>query len=214
MKIVLSGMLAAFTLSGCAGMLQSMNQDPFRNVVVRYSTGERKDVATALSLDSSRRIILVGMDPDARNAGKFCAEPPPDTANALENAFKAGLTAKANVKNQAGEGSVNAEDIGRVTPVTIVSSRSAAVDMYRTGVFALCQYYLNGAISGPELIKAFASLTDNVAQKLADAKVVASSDPAASGRAVQQATGDTLKKAPVLESLATPASASPTSTTR
>ena len=173
-------------LLGCQGLMQAMHQDPFRNIVIKYSTKKDDDLATALSLDASRRIILVSMQ--GEHAGKFCAEPPPDTANATETAFRLALSAKASAAERAGEGTIGADESTRLAPVTIVSSRAPAIEMYRTGVFALCNYFLAGAIKPPDIKDQFEKLTKLTADNLqAEVKTIGSSHPAAGLEAARSA---------------------------
>jgi hypothetical protein len=142
--------------SGCASTASTLVNRP---VVENTVDG----AVSTVSLAADRRTVVVVTE--GTNRSKFCAEPPPDTATGLKTELEASLEAKAK-SDQAkaevqGKGSVKEST---VTTVTVIAERTAALDVFRTGVYALCQYYLNGAIAkeevGPlfeKLIEAFAS---------------------------------------------------------
>lgn len=128
------------SLSGCASTTGTF----FNRPVVEDRVG---DVIHTVSLSADRRTVVVaGKD---NPTPKFCAEPPPDTATALKTDLDATLTAKG-----ADLGVKDKFD----TSVTVLSSRNAPLDAFRTGMFALCQFYMNGAIEKGEVKGMFTQL--------------------------------------------------------
>ncbi|OYO30532.1 hypothetical protein CD932_04840 [Janthinobacterium sp. PC23-8] len=94
---------------------------------------------------------------------KFCAEPPPDTANGIAAALNGSI-------ESTGKGKIAVDD-KFTTTVTVLAARTASLDAYRTGVYALCQYHLNGAVSSAEVSALFKHLTDAFVQvQLAEQK--------------------------------------------
>jgi len=119
-----------------------------------------KDIPSTISLSSDRRTIIVIRD--SSNMIRICAEPPPDTATAIvtqiDTQLKAqakGVTAESTLKDKLEES------------IVVLAHRTAALDAFRIGIYALCQYYINGAITSAEVKSIF--------EKLLDAFVVSSS---------------------------------------
>jgi hypothetical protein len=73
---------ACGALSGCASSLTAF----YNRSVVKDNVGD--SVAT-VSLSADRRTVLVGLKGD--NVGRFCAEPPPDSATGLKTDLNASL---------------------------------------------------------------------------------------------------------------------------
>lgn len=127
-------------LSGCASTTGAF----FNRPVVEDQVG---DVLHTVSLSADRRTVIV-----ARRdmpTPRFCAEPPPDTATGLKTDLDASGEAKGvtlGVKDKF------------ETSVTVLSARNAPLDAFRTGMFALCQFYLNGAIQGDQVAVLFREL--------------------------------------------------------
>jgi hypothetical protein len=148
--------LAMVSSSGCAGMMQTINSDPVRYMNI---DSKKKDVVAMVSLAADRRNVVVGLqDP---NRGKFCAEPPPDVAKEIVSKALASLAASAAKKGTA---NVTLSSEYRDAAV-ILTQRSEALEIFRTGAYALCQYHLNGALSGDELMIAFESFVSKVLAK-------------------------------------------------
>ncbi|NMF87230.1 hypothetical protein [Aromatoleum petrolei] len=154
---ILASMLA---LSGCASTIGTF----FNRPVVE--DGVDKAVST-ISLSADRRTVIVVTEPGA-NRAKFCAEPPPDAAVGLKAQLEAALKGKSQTGVDA-EGQL-AESFQ--SDVTVIAERTASLDVFRTGVYALCQLHLNGAVTGPEvkvlfegLLKAYADADLKRAEK-------------------------------------------------
>ena len=140
----------AFTLSGCASQLTAF----YNRSVVKDNVGD--SVAT-VSLSADRRTVLVGMN--GNNRGRFCAEPPPDSATGLKTELDASLRATAKSEKIKTEGSVDAKLNDKLeTTVVVLAERTPALDAFRTGVYALCQFHLNGAVSDEQVNTLFVRL--------------------------------------------------------
>jgi hypothetical protein len=133
---------ACAALSGCASSLTAF----YNRSVVNDNIQEK--VAT-VSLSADRRTVMVGLS--GSNAGKFCAEPPPDSATGLKTDLDASLKVKA--KSEASvEGGLKDKT---ETTVVVLAERTPALDAFRTGVYALCQFHLNGAVKDAEVVTLF-----------------------------------------------------------
>lgn len=150
---VLVAALTASLLSGCASTVGTF----FNRPVVEDSV---KDVLSTMSLSADRRTVVVITD--GKNKGKFCAEPPPDTATGLKTELDAALEAKAKserLKAEA-EGRLTLKDKLETT-VVVLAERTPALDALRTGVYALCQFHLNGAIPDADVKPIFLKLIES-----------------------------------------------------
>ena len=139
-------------LSGCASQLTAF----YNRSVVKDNVGD--SVAT-VSLSADRRTVLVGMSGD--NRGRFCAEPPPDSATGLKTDLEASL--KASAKSEKVRAEAAAEGMFKErTEATIVvlAERTPALDAFRTGVYALCQFHLNGAVTDAQVGVLFTRLIE------------------------------------------------------
>ena len=146
----------ATLVSGCASTVGAF----FNRPVVEDSVS---GAVSTVSLAADRRTVVVVTE--GSNRTKFCAEPPPDTATGLKTELDASLKAKAKsdkAKAEA-EGEVSIKDKFETT-VTVIAERTAPLDAFRTGVYALCQYHLNGAISKEDVKPLFEKLIDAFAK--------------------------------------------------
>jgi hypothetical protein len=149
--------VGASLLSGCASTAGTF----FNRPVVEDSI---KDALSTVSLSADRRTVVVITEGEKR--GKFCAEPPPDTATGLKTEVEASLRAKTRAAEAAGKFGEKLE-----TSVVVLAERTPALDAFRTGVYALCQYHLNGALADAdvkpvflELLKSFESMHNAAAK--------------------------------------------------
>ena len=151
----ISATLACFLLGSCTGMFEAISNDPVRTE--RILAANEVPVVGTLSLAAERRIVLIGLSDDME--GKFCAEPPPEVAKNIQREFGTKIEAK--------DPSLIAE-LENIYQSNIVhlAERTVLLDLYRTGTYSLCQYYLNEAISGDQLYNAFNNLTDRVVSKV------------------------------------------------
>ena len=151
-------LLSGLSLVAGCGLPQALLHDPFRHDYIRLSDG--KDLASVHSMDASRRLTVMLAD------GKFCAEPPPDTANTFDAGFRAGVSAKAGATTKLGEAALTLDDRFNLTPSAIVGARAPEVEIFRTGVFALCNYLLIGAITKEQLPEIFKDLVARTTARL------------------------------------------------
>ncbi len=140
----------ATLLSGCASQLTAF----YNRSVVKDNIGG--SVAT-VSLSADRRTVLVGLNGD--NQGRFCAEPPPDSATGLKTDLAASLKASGKSDKLRTEAAAESRvDDKTETTVVVLAERTPALDAFRTGVYALCQFHLNGAVSDAQVEVLFSRL--------------------------------------------------------
>jgi hypothetical protein len=143
--------IASVTLvSGCASTLGAF----FNRPVVEDGI---KEVVSTVSLAADRRTVVVVTK--GANQSKFCAEPPPDTATGLKTELDLSAQAKGKLERAVSDldASVNLKDKLQ-TEVKVIADRTAPLDAFRTGVYALCQYHLNGAIAAADVKPLFEQL--------------------------------------------------------
>lgn len=121
-------------LAGCAATTGTF----FNRPVVEDDIGQ---VVRTVSLSADRRTVIVAAPEHPQP--RFCAEPPPDTATGVKASIDSSITLP-------GKSATLKDDFS--TAVTVLASRNAPLDAFRTGMFALCQFYLNGAIK-PENVE-------------------------------------------------------------
>lgn len=127
------GALAISALSGCA----SWTQPFFYRPVVEDNV---KGLMSTVSLSADRRTVVVLTS--GPNKGLFCAEPPPDSATSL--AAQADLSMSAKKEGVAEAGLSGRDQFSTV--VTVMADRTPSLDGFRIGLYALCQYRINGMI--------------------------------------------------------------------
>ncbi len=127
------GTLTLSVLSGCA----SWTQPFFYRPVVEDNV---KELVSTVSLSADRRTVLVLTA--GPNKGLFCAEPPPDSATSLAAQADLGVSAK---KEGVAEAGLSGRD-QFATAVTVMADRTPSLDGFRIGIYALCQYRINGMI--------------------------------------------------------------------
>ena len=137
---------ATMSLTGCASQIGAFFNRP---VVQDQVPG----LVSTFAQTADRRTVIVGLDGVSR--GKVCAEPPPDSATGLKTNQQLAVEApgrKLNVGDQL------------ETSITVLSERTPNLDAFRTGVYYLCQFNLNGAISNAEAPKLFETLIQRFAE--------------------------------------------------
>ncbi len=147
MSRILTVIALVALLTGCASTIGTF----FNRPVVEDGI---HNVASTISLASDRRTVVVVTD--GTNKSRFCAEPPPDTATGLKTELEASL--KAKLQDEIDIDGTAKDKLE--TNVTVIAERTAALDAFRTGVYALCQYHLNGAIAQGEVKPIFEKLID------------------------------------------------------
>jgi hypothetical protein len=106
-------------------------------------------VVHTVSLSADRRTVIV-VRSDVQSP-RFCAEPPPDTATGLKTDLDSTL------KYQGQELGIKDKF---ESAVTVLAARNAPLDAFRTGMFALCQFYLTGAIKAEQVPVIFGALLE------------------------------------------------------
>jgi hypothetical protein len=143
---------------GCTSLFDTWSRDPVRVVKIKAS---KDDTVAAISLSAEKRNVVVSLRGD--NSGRYCAEPPPEVAKTFDIDRS---------KLFEGEGQLTAEEKAKLKAelkekvkeaATVLGERTVLLDIYRTGVYSLCQFYINGAIkNGDDVLREFTRLTDAV----------------------------------------------------
>jgi len=147
MKLLNIAILACGVLSiqGCG---LSCFTNPMEQPIIEDKVGSSG--FRTLSTTSGRRVVIFNQD-----SHRLCAEPPPDVADNLTSAFAAAL--------QGSDGTVKAKaEISKAFASTVkqLFQRSQGVQLYRDGMYSLCQSYMNGAIQPSELSERQAALLE------------------------------------------------------
>lgn len=96
---------------------------------------------------------------DGHNSGRFCAEPPPDSATQLKTELEASL--EGSTKSPKVETGLDGTFKEKAEQAAIVlAERTPALDAFRTGVYALCQFHLNGAMKDEQVGPLFTRLIE------------------------------------------------------
>ena len=123
--------------------------DPSTNPVIEDAVGRWfQETVGTLAVKADRRIIVVRLDKEA----KFCAEPPPDVAENLTKELAVVMEAQAKEPQSGigGSGKLDLKD-NLTTKIQELVKRTQGVDIYRTGMYALCQHFLNKGLEPSEL---------------------------------------------------------------
>jgi hypothetical protein len=110
-----------------------------------------------LATTPERRVVIFN-----QSAHKFCAEPPADVADNLASSFASAL--------EGSDGSVKAKaEISKAFASTAkqLFQRSQGVQLYRDGMYSLCQTFINGAIGPGELAQMQATLLEKSSKLIA-----------------------------------------------
>jgi len=148
----------ASLVSGCTGMVNTMTRDPVRVEPIR---SDENSVLTSVSLNAEKRMVLVSTR-RGEGIGRFCAEPPPDVAKAFDTSDRNLLEGSASLTEADKEKLKIDMESNIKEAVTTLGQRTPLLDIYRTGVYSLCQFNLNGAISNAQLPNVFSELTKGV----------------------------------------------------
>lgn len=145
MRTLLSIILVA-ALSGC-----TLFTDPLKQPVIEDHTDNgwfSKEKMTVFSTTAARREVIVKF-PDS----KFCAEPPPDVAESLTSSIAVAAQGSAKAQPGTPEFTASIEAVKTLaTSIRTLFTRSQGVQLFRDGLFHLCQAYLNNGIKDTEYI--------------------------------------------------------------
>ena len=134
---VFFGMFLLMNVTACG---TTWFADPATNPVIEDKVGQwREEPVGTLAVTADRRIVVVKLEGHAQ----FCAEPPPDVAENLTDNLTFAL--QAQVKGQGGDFNLSDQ---LTKEIQALINRTQGVDIYRTGMYDICQHYLNGAIDG------------------------------------------------------------------
>jgi hypothetical protein len=113
--------------------------------------GKDRRVGT-LATVAQRRLALIRFED-----GKFCAEPPPDAVDNISQTLSTALS------GSSGPTTVGAQVAASIATVAKqLFYRSQGLQLYRDGMFSLCNAYLNGAVDEPTYLKQQDKLLDVV----------------------------------------------------
>jgi hypothetical protein len=149
----------AFALSAC----QHLNPNEAHPVLSKtFGPNKKDDVGEAIAITSNRRIVIVMVKPEKSNGesgewGKFCAEPPPDTATELFTSFSAYVDAKHKSRSSLDAGVVSTYNQFAKS----LFQRSQGIQYLRDSFYNLCQLYANNALKENEVSAKFNEIIQN-----------------------------------------------------
>jgi ABC-type uncharacterized transport system substrate-binding protein len=150
--------------SGCA-FFTPPKQHPVQYDWVPISKWWKTRYGSVFSMTPERRTVIV--IPEPSNTFRICAEPPPDVAESLASTIR--FAAEAQVKGQGGK-----VDLSSIfsSSAMMLFYRSQGVQLFRDGMYNLCQAHMNGIISKEQYVEKYKELLD-VAEKLIGAEIPA-----------------------------------------
>jgi hypothetical protein len=152
MTLRLLGIIVIPFVAGCASSLSTM----FNRPVVENSVG---GVISTVSLSADRRNVMVVTTP-GKTQGRYCAEPPPDTAKEIATQLKAVAKLEAEVAGKPHKGEAEFHELVK-EQMHVLASRTPALDAFRIGLYSLCQMYVIEAINEAQVNTLLGKLIDN-----------------------------------------------------
>lgn len=140
-RFVLTCIVTLIFVSGCAFFTPPIER-PVIEDKINPSLFSSGTVGT-LSLTPERRVVLVNFD-----TKRFCAEAPTEVGIDLSKILSANGSAGATSQGNIALGLL----IGSSSSNTVLNKRSQAVQLFLANSYYSCQMYLNGAISGEQLV--------------------------------------------------------------
>ncbi len=143
-KIILF-LIISSSISGC-----SLFTPPIEKPIIEDHSGNLGTLATV----AERRMVVAKKDYNKDSwfnsyESKFCAEPSPDATQSLANALSFALKGSAEGLKEKPELSAQFSK-SLATTAKSLFHRSQGVQLFRDGLYNLCQAYLNGAITGKQ----------------------------------------------------------------
>ncbi len=138
--------LIAITLwlsTGCTYLTPPL-QRPVIEDKLGPSLFARDEVMGTLSLTPERRVVLVNFANQ-----RFCAEAPTEVGLDLSRLLQTDVAADAPGKGAVALGLL----IGSSNSNSVLNKRSQAIQLFLANSYYTCQMYLNGAISGEQLVE-------------------------------------------------------------
>ncbi len=136
-------LLSALTLTGCSIFTPKMNDPVIEDKLGPSFWTKRENIGT-LALTPERRVVLVNFFNQ-----RFCAEAPSETGLDLSNVINATGSADATTQGSIALGLL----IGSSSGNSVLNKRSQAVQMFLANSYYTCQMYMNGAISGEQMVE-------------------------------------------------------------
>lgn len=164
--VFLTGVVTLF-VSGCALFTPPKEAPVDQDYVGTYFGrifGQR--TTNVFSLTPERRIVIV-MPHEGENY--FCAEPSPDVAENIADTWRALAKAETKGKLTSGEAQVYSSFASSTSNLFF---RSQGIQLFRDGMYNLCQAYINKAITAEQYREKYTQLLDKssilIAQELAE----------------------------------------------
>ena len=130
--------------SGCSLFSPKMNDPVIEDKLGPSLWTKRENIGT-LALTPERRVVLVNFFNQ-----RFCAEAPTEVGLDLANVINATGSADATAQGNIALGLL----IGSSSGNSVLNKRSQAVQMFLANSYYTCQMYMNGAISGEQMVQA------------------------------------------------------------
>lgn len=140
-RIILICVGTLMFISGCAFFTPPLERPVIEDKInpAWFSPG----TVGTLSLTPERRVVLVNFATE-----RFCAEAPTEVGIDLSKILNASGSADATSQGNIALGLL----IGSSSGNTVLNKRSQAVQLFLANSYYTCQMYLNGAISGEQLV--------------------------------------------------------------
>jgi hypothetical protein len=136
-RVLLIGMITV-TLTGCGTKFAEVKQVGETGVVVTGADVRMGYTHSAHYDDKTRRVKAQRI---------FCAEPSPDVAKAVQNAFGLGTGARGTHPSGVG-GELNVDlSSSQAQALAQLGERMATIQLLRDGLYRACEAYANGAFS-------------------------------------------------------------------
>jgi len=149
--------LSMLLFSGCAHFT-SPKEQPVIEDTIWLSRVLRARTASVFSLTPERRTVLIMPDPGENL--RICAEPPPDVAENLTSSIR--FLAELQVKHPEIPVGVSAEFYRAFASSAMrLFYRSQGIQLFRDGMYNLCQAYMNKAIDKEKYMEKYKELLDS-----------------------------------------------------
>lgn len=143
-------------ITGCS----APREDPMTELHVPGLFTRHTAEIGVISTGTSYRVITFRVKPEGGNAqpaGAFCAEPPPDAAEAIASRLAATLEAKAPIQSSGGQSTAiegaGSFDRAFATAVFALTRRSQGLQFARDQTTSACQDYLNGRLGKSDYLQ-------------------------------------------------------------
>jgi hypothetical protein len=164
-RLLLAGSMVAL-LSGCAFFSTPPSKPIIEDRVGSEDAKDSDKRIGTLATVAQRRLVLIKF-----NNGQFCAEPSPDTADNISASLSAALS--ANLQSGASDLAIGANAQLATSLATIARQlfyRTQGLQLYRDGMFSLCNAYLNGTLDTETYMKKQGQLL-NISKELISAEI-------------------------------------------